>query len=291
MALKKLLKSGAKLKPMNPIGFTDPGGDRPTPNRPTSVYQSKKPSFSGFQDPGLTAGQFGFDSSSRGGKSNSSGKSNRPTTPGSGYTPGGDSFQNYSQQDQATMFRQAGGRDKFLQKAMAMQDKYPRSLDYQKFLDRSKRYQTGQILGGREVVGPDGIMRLQMAGADTPMRDAQGRQILSMMAPELTAQAPTLSQLMGDIKRGFGSMAQGLAEKGTPMMNLAKDLYGGVQNFFTGSQGPGTTAQGPQNLGLTPGQMNLYNNLVGNGMNPAMALEQAKRYMPNFAMGGIATLN
>jgi len=91
-------------------------------------------------------------------------------------------------------------------------------------------------------------------------------------------------------------MAQGLAEKGTPMMNLVKDLYGGVQNFFTGSQGPGTTAQGPQNLGLTPGQMNLYNNLVGNGMNPAMALEQAKRYNPevfpkSFAMGGIATLN
>jgi len=223
--------------------------------------------------------------------SGSSGGSNRPTSPGSGYTPGGDSYQNYSQQDQATMFRQAGGRDKFLQKAMAMQDKYPRSLDYQKFLDRSKLYQTGQILGGKEVVGPDGIMRLQMAGADTPMRDAQGRQILSMMAPELTAQAPTLSQLMGDIKRGFGSMAQGLAEKGTPMMNLAKDLYGGVQNFFTGSQGPGTTAQGPQNLGLTPGQMNLYNNLVGNGMNPAMALEQAKRYTANFAMGGIATFN
>jgi hypothetical protein len=37
--------------------------------------------------------------------------------------------------------------------------------------------------------------------------------------------------------------------------------------------------------------MNLYNNLVGNGMNPAMALEQAKRYIPNFAMGGIATLH
>ena len=216
---------------------------------------------------------------------------NRPTSPGSGYTPGGNSFKNYSQKDQAVMFNQAGGKDKFIQQAIQQQQKYPRGLDYQKYLDRSKQYQAGQILGGKEVLGPDGIMRLQMTGADTPMRDAQGRQILSMMAPELTAKAPTMGELFGDMGRGLSSMAKGLAEKGTPMLNLAKSLYSGIQNFFTGPQGPGTMAQGPQNLGLTPGQMNLYNNLVGNGMNPAIALEQAKRYTQNFAMGGIATLH
>jgi len=226
--------------------------------------------------------------------------SNRPTTPGSGYTPGGDSFQNYSQKDQATMFRQAGGRDKFLQQAMALQDKYPRSLDYQKFLDRSNRYQTGQILGGKEVVGPDGIMRLQMAGVDTPMRDAQGRQILSMMAPELTAQAPTFGELMGDIGRGFGSIAQGFAEKGTPMMQLAKSLFGGVQNFFGNQMDKGQSflanQMASQNqfnqqlLSLTPQQRMVYDRLI---TQPGMTRENAyaQAVGQGFAMGGIATLN
>ena len=63
---------------------------------------------------------------------------------------GGNSFQNYSQKDQAVMFNQAGGKDKFIQQAIATQAKYPRGLDYQKYLDRAKQYQAGQILGGQE---------------------------------------------------------------------------------------------------------------------------------------------
>jgi hypothetical protein len=43
---------------------------------------------------------------------------------------------------------------------------------------------------------------------------------------------PTPREIMGDMGRGIGSMFQGLAEKGTPMMNLAKGLYSGVQNFL-----------------------------------------------------------
>lgn len=134
------------------------------------------------------------------------------STAGSGYQAGADSITNYSPRDQQTMFDAAGGKDKFIQQAIATQAKYPRGLDYQKFLDRAKQYQAGLLVGGKEVMGPDGIMRLQMAGADTPMRDAQGRQILSMMAPELTAQAPTMSQLFGDMGRGLGSIAGGLGE-------------------------------------------------------------------------------
>ena len=143
-------------------------------------------------------------------------------------------------------------------------------------LDQFKAQYTMPVQGATGVVQmtPDAPMSL----ADYTMQ--LGREL-----------GPTPRELMGDAAYALSSIGQGLAEKGTPMMALAKDLIGGVQNFFTGSQGPGTTAQGPQNLGLTPGQMNLYNNLVGNGMNPAMALEQAKRYIPNFAMGGIATLN
>ena len=207
-----------------PTGTNRPGYS--SPKAPTGVNRpgTSSPNFSGYSRP-----------------------SNRPTTPGSGYTPGGDSFQNYSQKDQATMFRQAGGRDNFLQQAMALQDKYPRSLDYQKFLDRSKLYQTGQILGGREVVGPDGIMRLQMAGADTPIRDAQGRQILSMMAPELTAQAPTMSQLMGDIGRGAGSMLSGIAKLPGQALEMYKQIspLSFILNQFKGASQAPITAQVP----------------------------------------------
>lgn len=264
---------------MAPTGINRPG----YPKSPTSVNRpgSSSPDFRGYSRPDKD-------------------KPNRPTSPGSGYTPGGDSFQNYSQKDQATMFNQAGGKDKFIDMAIATQAKYPRSLDYQKFLDRSKSYQTGQILGGKEVVGPDGIMRLQMAGADTPMRDAQGRQILSMMAPELTAQAPTFGELMGDMGRGLGSIAQGLAEKGTPMMNLAKSLFGGVQNFFGNqmdkAQGFLADQMASQNQfnqqlsSLTPQQRMVYDQLI---FQPGMTRENAyaQAVGQGFAMGGIATLN
>jgi hypothetical protein len=136
----------------SPTGINRPGYS--SPKAPTGVNRPGTSSlnFSGYSKP-----------------------SNRPTSPGSGYTPGGDSFQNYSQKDQAIMFNQAGGKDKFLQQAIATQAKYPRGLDYQKFLDRAKQYQAGLLVGGQEVMGPDGIMRLQMAGADVPMKICNGR--------------------------------------------------------------------------------------------------------------------
>ncbi len=266
------------------MGFTDPGGARPTPNRPKSAYQSKRPSFSGFQDPGISAGQYGFGSSS-----GSSKASNRPTTPGSGYTPGGNSFQNYSQKDQAVMFNQAGGKDKFIQQAIQQQEKYPRALNYQKYLDDAKRYQAGLMVGGNEVKGPDGILRLQMAGADTPMRDAQGRQILSMQAPSLTAQAPTMSQLFGDMGRGVSNIFSAIAEKGTPMMAFAKDLFGGIQNFF-GDQMASQNQFSQQLMQLSPEQRRVYDQLI---FQPGMTRERAyaQAVGQQFASGGIATFN
>jgi len=270
------------------MGFTDPGGARPTPNRPKSVYQSKRPSFSGFQDPGISAGQYGFGSSS-----GSSKPSNRPTSPGSGYTPGGDSFQNYSQKDQAMMFNQAGGKDKFIQQAIQQQEKYPRGLDYQKYLDRAKQYQAGQILGGQEVMGADGIMRLQMAGADTPMRDAQGRQILSMQAPTLTAQAPTMSQLFGDMGRGLSSMVGGIAklpgqlleayQQASPLANILKTVQGYGSKVFN----PGDIAGRLQSA--SPEARRLYAQYMQQGMPYQQAFQLATGQQ--FASGGIATLN
>jgi hypothetical protein len=158
------------------------------------------------------------------------------------YTPGGDSFQNYSQKDQNIMFNQAGGKDKFIQQAGNIEQKYQRPADYQRFLNKAKQYQEGQSAGGKILKGLDGIMRLQMSGADVPMKDAQGRTILSMMRPELTAQAPTLGQLVGDMARGTGSMLGGVAEAAMSgklgFTGAVKDIWDSVRSNFSGeSQG------------------------------------------------------
>ena len=184
-----------------------------------------------------------------------------------------------SSQSRMQYYDRLGGGVAPLSDIQNITNRFQRAADIPGYLAKQKDYQAFT----------------QYAGEGPAPRFTQGplagQQILRMNEPQLTAMAPTFGQFVGDIRRGAGAFADALVERGTPMMALAKDLIGGVQNFFTGPQGPGTTAQGPQNLGLTPGQMNLYNNLVGNGMNPVMALEQAKRYMPNFAMGGIATLH
>ena len=201
--------------------------NRPRSRAPTGINRpgTSSPAFSGYSKP-----------------------SSRPTGPGSGYTPGGDSFQNYSQKDQNIMFNQAGGKDKFIEMAGNLQQKYPRGLDYQKYLDKSKQYFAGQSVGGKEVMGPDGIMRLQMSGADVPMKDAQGRTILSMMQPELTAQAPTLGQLVGDMGRGIGSMmgagADFILGGGTmgKVLGGLKDKFAQGTNFMGKVFNPGDIA-------------------------------------------------
>jgi len=267
------------------LGFTDPGGSRPTPNRPTREYRSVRRSVPSFQDPGISAGQFGFGSRDRDRDRNDGpnivlkSKPNVPTSrQQSVFAP------TTSSRSRMQYYDRLGGGVAPLADIRNITNRFQRAADIPGYLAKQKDYRAFT----------------QYAGEGPAPRFTQGplagQQILSMNEPQLTAMAPTFGQFMGDIRRGAGAFVSDLAEKGSPMMNLAKDLIGGVQNFFTGSQGPGTTAQGPQNLGLTPGQLNLYNNLVGNGMNPAMAFEQAKRYNPevfpkSFAMGGIATLN
>jgi len=129
------------------------------------------------------------------------------STAGSGYQAGADSITNYSPKDKQTMFDAAGGRDNFIQQAANIEQDYKRSANLQGFLDRARLFNQGIAAGGRNIDG-----RLQMAGADGIIRDAQGRQILSMQAPSLTAQAPTMSQLFGDMGRGLGSIAGGLGQ-------------------------------------------------------------------------------
>jgi len=232
--------------------------NRPRSRAPTGINRpgTSSPAFSGYSKP-----------------------SSRPTGPGSGYTPGGDSFQNYSQKDQNIMFNQAGGKDKFIEMAGNLQQKYPRGLDYQKYLDKSKQYFAGQSVGGKEVMGPDGIMRLQMSGADVPMKDAQGRTILSMMQPELTAQAPTLGQLVGDMGRGIGSMmgagADFILGGGTmgKVLGGLKDKFAQGTNFMGKVFNPGDIAGRLQAAG--PEAQRKYGQMLQQGMTYQQAFEAA----------------
>lgn len=285
------------------LGFTDPGGDRPTPNRPTREYRSVRRSVPSFQDPGISAGQFGFRSNDR---DRNDGPNivlkSKPNIPQmSTYDAGKKAYADFLRSNMG----QSGGistipTESRVASYMRLDPYGPANIRQQYFDNRpipterlERRGMQDQLLDkfkAQYTMPVQGATGLVQMTPDAPMSLADYTMKLGY---EL---GPTPSELMGDAAYAFSSMGKGLAEKGTPMMALAKDLIGGVQNFFTGSQGPGTTAQGPQNLGLTPGQLNLYNNLVGNGMNPAMALEQAKRYTPqvfpkSFAMGGIATLH
>ena len=192
------------------------------------------------------------------------------------YTPGGDSFKNYSQQDQQKMFQQAGSKDKFIDQVANIEQKYKRSADIQRYLDRTNLFNQFQNKG-------DGIVR-----------DAQGRQILSMQAPYMTAQAPTFGQLLGDMGRGIGSIFQSIAEKGSPLMQLGKGVLGGIQNFFAPNQmnqGPGTTDEFASfKEGLTNPQLAIFNYHINTGNTPNYARQMALmgRTMAN---GGIATLS
>lgn len=196
------------------------------------------------------------------------------------YTPGGDSFKNYSQQDQQKMFQQAGGKDKFIDQVANIEQKYKRSADIQRYLDRTNLFNQFQNRG-------DGIVR-----------DAQGRQILSMQSPYMTAQAPTFGQLLGDMGRGIGSIFQGIAEKGSPLMQLGKGILGGIENFFTGASqaqpipnvGSGsndTLASFKQ--GLTDSQLAIFNFHYNSGNSPEYARQMALMGVP-MAQGGVASL-
>ena len=202
------------------------------------------------------------------------------TGPGSGYTPGGDSYKNYSQKDQQKMFQQAGGEKQFKENVANIEQKYKRSADIQRFLDRTNLFNQFENRG-------DGIVK-----------DAQGRTILSMRSPYMTAQAPTFGQLLGDMGRGIGSIFQGIAEKGTPLMQLGKGILGGIENLFTGASqaqpipnvGSGsndTLASFKQ--GLSNPQLAIFNYHYNSGNSPEYARQMALMGVP-MAQGGVASL-
>ena len=170
-----------------------------------------------------------------------------------------------------------GGGPAPLEDILNITSRYNRAADIPGYQAKMRDYEAFQ-----KAQANDGIARFSQG----PLK---GQQILSMNAPQLTAMAPTFKQLMGDMGRGLGSIAQGLAEKGTPMMNLAKSLFGGVQNFF-GDQMASQNQFTQQLLQLTPEQRRIYDQLI---FQPGMTRENAyaQAVGQGFAMGGIATLH
>ena len=79
--------------------------------------------------------------------------------------------------------------------------KYRRPADIASYASKMDTINKAFDAGAKTFTGPDGIDRINLSG--TGLKDDQGRTILSMMNPELTATAPTLSQLGGDIKRSY----------------------------------------------------------------------------------------
>ena len=86
------------------------------------------------------------------------------------------------------------------QKIGEVGSKYRRPADVEKYAKEAGTLLEGAKKGAKKFVGPDGIERVSFVG--TGMKDEQGRTILSKQTPQLTAQAPTLRQLGGDIVRG-----------------------------------------------------------------------------------------
>mgnify|MGYP003131481014 FL=1 len=84
-----------------------------------------------------------------------------------------------------------------------MGSKYRRPVDYERYADRMRMLNEGIAGGGKFFIGPDGIPRFSFMGMENKPMDSSGQKFLSIMLPELTASAPTLSQLGGDISRAF----------------------------------------------------------------------------------------
>ena len=147
------------------------------------------------------------------------------------------------------------------------------------------------------------VSGLTQMTADAPMTLTQFRQ---QTANRL---GPTMSEIFGDFGRGVSNFMGDLAEKGTPLMQLAKDIGGGILNFFDPRPGVPTMGQGPQfdlnttvNFGgamggmqsmeveqynlLNESQKNTYNMLRRtNGLSHMDAMKAL-----GMATGGIATL-
>jgi hypothetical protein len=143
--------------------------------------------------------------------------------------------------DVMNQIRQSQGDDSrftaqdLLRDKTATEMRYGRMADTDKFFDKTDQAGRALEAGANINVGPDGIPRIQYGNIG--MKNDQGATILSTMLPSMTATAPTLGQLGGDIMRGLtGGTAfsraaglpnpedaqgiMGVLSKASPMMNI-----------------------------------------------------------------------
>lgn len=130
------------------------------------------------------------------------------------------------------------------QKIGEVGSKYRRPADVEKYAKNLRTQEVGEMLGGKKFTGPDGVERMSFVG--TGLKDEQGRTILSKQTPQLTAQAPTLRQLGGDIARGVmgyntlkytdgSNQPTMVREKGLIEMTPAMSIFNAIRGskFFT----------------------------------------------------------
>ena len=132
--------------------------------------------------------------------------------------------------------------------------KYLRPADKQKYAQEMQTIAEGLAAGATPFIGQDGIERLSFTNLG--LKDEEGRTILSKQLPGVTATAPTMGQLGGDIGRaftGYNSLqytdptsnipqmvkTQGLADvlakaaiPGSTAFRIIQDLYGKGKDFF-----------------------------------------------------------
>ena len=122
--------------------------------------------------------------------------------------------------------------------------KYRRPADVEKYAKELKTIEEGKAKGAKTFVGPDGLERVSFVG--TGMKDEEGRTILSKTTPTLTAKAPTLKELGGDIMRGVlgyntlkytdsSNVPTMVREKGLIEMTPAMSIFNAIRGnkFFT----------------------------------------------------------
>ena len=125
-----------------------------------------------------------------------------------------------------------------------------------------------------------------------------GGKTLADKANELAFKfGPKPSEVFSDMGKGIGSMAQGFAEKGTPVMGLLTGLFDKVKSMVPKEGTP--SFFNPNDItglvnALPDAQKRIYYDLLGRGMPYQKAYEQASglpftQFM-NMAMGGVASL-
>ena len=97
--------------------------------------------------------------------------------------------------------------------AKAIEDKYDRPANVEKYFDKTRKYNEGLRAGGEEYRDDSGILRLNLVNKGITDPDT-GATILSMMRPELTAVAPrNFGEFMRDVGGAAGDMLGAVGEK------------------------------------------------------------------------------